>query len=121
MFFEDYFTLPFRTLMRNCVSQDTRMIITTQISQFSNDQILFIRLPNFTDVKSKTFLQENLDQASDEEIRNLSSKLGQFPLCLQQAVSCIKNHTTEISLFYLIFKSIGNLFLIQEVVYRIKL
>ena len=90
------------TLMRNCTSQDTKIIITTQLSQFSNDKVnqaMFIRLPDFTDEESKTFLQENLNDATDEEIKNLSSELVNFPLCLQQAVSYILKHNTDISLF----------------------
>ena len=76
------------TLIRNCVSQNTKIIVTTQLSQFANDpvnQVMFIHLPNFTDEESKIFLQENLTDASDMEIETLSSELGQFPLCLQQA------------------------------------
>ena len=63
------------------------------------NKVIFIRLPDFTDKESKTFLQENLTDASDMEIEKLSSELGQFPLCLQQAVSYIRRHNTEISLF----------------------
>ena len=91
-----------RTLMRNCFPQNTRILITTQLSQFSTDQVnqfMFIRLPSFTDVETKTFLKENLINASDEEIRKLSSELGHFPLGLQQAVSYIQNHNTDISVF----------------------
>ena len=87
------------TLMRNCASQNTKIVITTQLSQVSNDQVMFIYLPSFTDVESKTFLHENLKDASEDEIKKLSSELGQFPLCLQQAVSYIENHNTEILLF----------------------
>ena len=88
------------TLVRNCTLQNTRILITSQLSQFSNDKVVLIRLPNFTDVESKTFLQKNLAEASEEEISKLSAELGQFPLCLQQAVSYIRNHDNiDISLF----------------------
>ena len=64
-------------LIRNCVSQNTKIIVTTQLSQFANDhQVMFIRLPNFTDEESKNFLQENVNDASDMEIEKLSSSIS---------------------------------------------
>ena len=89
-------------LIRNCVSTSSSMLITTQLPQFSNDQVnqsKFIRLPHFTKDESICFLKENLKDVSDDDIEKLSSELGNFPLCLQQTVSYINKHNTEVSTY----------------------
>ena len=48
------------TLMRNCGSDNTRILVTTQLSELSNDKVINIHLPHFSDVESKTFLRENV-------------------------------------------------------------
>ena len=90
--------------LRQNITKSSKMLIITQMScDFPNTKS--VDFPEFTYEESKEFLRTNLKKSKpEEEIKNLSSALNAFPLCLQQAVSYINKHGTEITPYIDVFK-----------------